>query len=287
MPKAIYEGIYREIRSRIIDGTYAFQEMLPTEAELTAEFGCTRNTVRRALSMLADQMFVQPIHGKGVRVIWLKGETDMLGALEEVESFGEFAKRNNAVASTEVKSFEHLICTEQLSRRLGFKVGEELIRVVRVRSLNGSARQVDHGYFLASIAKGLTPEIAADSIYGYLEHKRGIKVMASRRTVSVELANDEDCSYLDLGKYNCVASWRASRTLRTASCSRSRMPARIPRSSTTASTPSDSRLARSLTRLMPSKRKRPVKPTMHRLDRAFSLHSITNNCLYKTCQVSS
>ena len=141
MPKAIYEGIYREIRSRIINGTYAFQEMLPTEAELTAEFGCTRNTVRRALSMLADQMFVQPIHGKGVRVIWLKGETDMLGALEEVESFGEFAKRNNAVASTEVKSFEHLICTEQLSRRLGFKMGEELIRVVRVRSLNGSARQ--------------------------------------------------------------------------------------------------------------------------------------------------
>ena len=77
MPKAIYEGIYREIRSRIINGTYAFQEMLPTEAELTAEFGCTRNTVRRALSMLADEMFVQPIHGKGVRVIWLKGETDM------------------------------------------------------------------------------------------------------------------------------------------------------------------------------------------------------------------
>lgn len=159
MPKAIYEGIYREIRSRIINRTYAFQEMLPTEAELTAEFGCTRNTVRRALSMLADQMFVQPIHGKGVRVIWLKGETDMLGALEEVESFGEFAKRNNAVASTEVKSFEHLICTEQLSRRLGFKVGEELIRVVRVRSLNGSARQVDHGYFLESIAKGLTPRL--------------------------------------------------------------------------------------------------------------------------------
>ena len=196
MPKAIYEGIYREIRSRIINGTYAFQEMLPTEAELTAEFGCTRNTVRRALSMLADQMFVQPIHGKGVRVIWLKGETDMLGALEEVESFGEFAKRNNAVASTEVKSFEHLICTEQLSRRLGFKVGEELIRVVRVRSLNGSARQVDHGYFLESIAKGLTPEIAASSIYDYLEHKRGVKVMASRRAVSVELANDEDCTLL-------------------------------------------------------------------------------------------
>ena len=28
MPKAIYEGIYREIRSRIINGTYAFQEKI-------------------------------------------------------------------------------------------------------------------------------------------------------------------------------------------------------------------------------------------------------------------
>ena len=42
MPKAIYEGIYREIRSRIINGTYAFQEMLPTEAELTAQYRSTR-----------------------------------------------------------------------------------------------------------------------------------------------------------------------------------------------------------------------------------------------------
>ena len=66
MPKAIYEGIYREIRSRIINGTYAFQEMLPTEAELTAEFGCTRNTVRahsKRLSRLASsQNATMPSH---------------------------------------------------------------------------------------------------------------------------------------------------------------------------------------------------------------------------------
>lgn len=205
MPKALYEGIYREIRSRIVDGTYGFQEMLPTEAELTEEFGCTRNTVRRALGMLADEMYVLPIHGKGVRVIWLKGESDMLGELREVESFGEYAARNHAVASTEVKLFEHLVCTPQLSRRLGFKEGEPLIRLVRVRSLNGSARQVDHDYLLESMARGLTAEIAEKSIYAYLEGELGVKVAASRRTVSVELANDEDCSYLDLGKYNCVA----------------------------------------------------------------------------------
>ena len=48
MPKAIYEGIYREIRSRIINGTYAFQEMLPTEAELTE----SKPSMRQAASPL-------------------------------------------------------------------------------------------------------------------------------------------------------------------------------------------------------------------------------------------
>ena len=70
MPKARYEGIYRELRDRIQGGLYAYRDLLPTEKELTTEFSCSRNTLRRALSMLADEAFVQPIHGKGVRVIW-------------------------------------------------------------------------------------------------------------------------------------------------------------------------------------------------------------------------
>ena len=70
MPKARYEGIYRELRDSIQGGLYAYRDLLPTEKELTTEFSCSRNTLRRALSMLADEAFVQPIHGKGVRVIW-------------------------------------------------------------------------------------------------------------------------------------------------------------------------------------------------------------------------
>lgn len=70
VPKARYEGIYRELRDRIQGGLYAYRDLLPTEKELTTEFSCSRNTLRRALSMLADEAFVQPIHGKGVRVIW-------------------------------------------------------------------------------------------------------------------------------------------------------------------------------------------------------------------------
>lgn len=72
MPKARFENIYRDLKVKILDGTYAYQTFLPTETELTASYACSRNTLRRALSMLSDETYLQPIHGKGVRVIWQK-----------------------------------------------------------------------------------------------------------------------------------------------------------------------------------------------------------------------
>ena len=178
MPKARYEGIYQELLRRIEVGDYAYQSLLPPESELTEQFSCSRNTLRRALSMLADNLYVQPIHGKGVRVIWREKTHNAIGVLEGIESFGEYSARNGMTASTEVKVIEHILCGDALANRSGFNVGDALTRVVRVRSLDGRARQIDHGYFLESVAPG---------------------------TVTVQLAGEEDCAYLDLGPYNCVA----------------------------------------------------------------------------------
>lgn len=205
MPKARFEGIYRELRGRIEQGRYPYQSLLPSENELTEEFSCSRNTVRRALSMLADDIYVQPIHGKGVRVIWRQSTHGVEGRLDGVESFGEYAAHNGMVPSTECKVFEHVVCSEELAARSGFLAGDSLVHVVRVRSLDGKPCQIDHGYFLESEARGLTPRIAEDSIYRYLEGTLGMKVLTSRRTITVQLAGEEDLAYLDLGAYGSVA----------------------------------------------------------------------------------
>ena len=205
MPKARYEGIYRELRDRIQGGVYAYQELLPTENELTGEFSCSRNTLRRALSMLTDEAYIQPIHGKGVRVIWREETHNVTGVLEGIESFGEYAARNGMEPSTRVEVVETVICDKALADRSGFEVGDLLKHVVRVRSLNGRACQIDRGYFLESVVPGITEEVAKNSIYRHLEREVGLKILTSRRTVTVELADGEDRSRLDLGPYGCVA----------------------------------------------------------------------------------
>lgn len=43
--------------------------MLPTELQLIERFSCSRNTVRRAISQLNTEGYVQSIKGKGVVVL--------------------------------------------------------------------------------------------------------------------------------------------------------------------------------------------------------------------------
>ena len=53
MPKAIYEQIYRELKSRIESGFYPPQELLPSENKLIVEFDCSRGTLRRKARICA------------------------------------------------------------------------------------------------------------------------------------------------------------------------------------------------------------------------------------------
>lgn len=204
MPKAVFDGIYRDLRKKVQDGTYPYRSFLPPENELVSVYGCSRNTLRRALGMLADEAFVQPLHGKGYRVIWRRDRGQAVGALGDVESFEEYARKNGLTPTTHVVLFERLACDADLSLRTGFEEGDVLVHVVRTRELDGVARQIDDNYFLESATPGLTPEIASQSIYRYLEQELGMRILTVRRTITVRLADEVDRRYMDLGPYGCV-----------------------------------------------------------------------------------
>ena len=63
----------------------------------------------------------------------------------------------------------------------------------------------NHNYFLKSIAQGLTPKIAEQSIYAYLEQVLHVAIVTSKRTMTVEKMTEIDEKYLDLGDCNCLA----------------------------------------------------------------------------------
>ncbi len=204
MAKTKYDQIYEALRERIEQQEYGFQQLLPSENTLVKEYDCSRNTVRRAIGRLAGEGYVQSLHGKGVRVIYQPGQPSEF-MLSGIESLKEAVARNRKEYSTKVVCFAELKVDERIHGRTTFPVGAEIYYIQRVRYIDGEALIMDHNYFLKDVAKGLTPEIAGQSIYEYMEQVLGENIVTTKRKVTVERATQIDEKYLKLGDYNCLA----------------------------------------------------------------------------------
>ena len=203
MPKAKYEGIYHSIKKRIEAQDYPYQSLLPSENILIEEYACSRNTVRRALAELVADGYVQTMKGRGVRVIYRPVGKTMF-TIGVIESFQETARRNRLHAVTKVTKFETVIADECFAAKSGFSVGDELWSIERVRYLDGKALIRDVNYFLKEFVPGLTPEIAANSIFDYIENTLGMQIITSKRLITVEHVTARDEKLLDMGTYGCV-----------------------------------------------------------------------------------
>ena len=204
MPKAKYEGIYHSIKKRIEAQDYPYQSLLPSENTLIEEYACSRNTARRALAELVADGYVQTMQGRGVRVIYQPvGKTTF--TIGGIETFQETARRNHLHAVTKVTKFETVIADERFAAKSGFSVGDELWSIERVRYLDGKALILDVNYFLKEFVPGLTPQIAANSIYDYIENTLGMQIITSKRRITVEHATARDEKLLDMDSYDCVA----------------------------------------------------------------------------------
>lgn len=204
MPVAKYNIIYEELKSRIQEEKYKFQDLLPSENAFCEEFQCSRNTVRRAIAQLVREGYVQTIHGKGVRIIYEKAhQTDF--TLVGIESLKEAAIRNDMEYTTKVICFVELVVDHRIQKRTGFSIGDEIFYIQRVRYMEGVPWILDHNYMRCDIVKNLTTEIAAESIYEYLENVLEEKIVTTKRKVTVERANQLDEKQMNLIDINCVA----------------------------------------------------------------------------------
>ncbi len=206
MPKSIYEDIYQDLKKKIEDHVFPSQELLPSENTLITQYNCSRNTIRRAIAMLATEGYVQSIRGKGVRNIYEK-TSQTLFTLGEIESFRESARRNHMKYSTKVLLFMELAVDESLHQRTSFPLGSQIYYIQRIHYLNDLPLIINHNYFLKSCTPGLTREICEQSIYNYLENVLQMTIINSRRIMTVEKMTEIDEKYLklDANEYNCMA----------------------------------------------------------------------------------
>lgn len=204
MAQQKFGQIYSVLKERIESGCYQVGQMLPSENTLITEFNCSRNTVRRAISELVRDGYVQTSQGRGVCNIFQPIEQASY-TMGTIESFRETARRTGQHSSTRVVSFSRCVADEEIASQTGFPVGTELFSLCRLHDLDNKPIILNISFLLVSCMPGLTAEIASESLYRYLEEELGMVIVTSKRTITVELATPLDHQWLELGDYNCLA----------------------------------------------------------------------------------
>ena len=199
-----YLDIYRELRERIETDIYPKGSTLPSEYQLVEEYGCSRNTIRRAIRGLAEDGYVQSVQGKGV-VVLRRAIVQSEFTIGRIESMREAAERNGMTYYTKVISLEDDIIDKEHSKLTGFAPGTHVWIVRRVRYLDGEALILDTNWLDQSIVPEFSPELAEKSLYDYLEKDLGINIVTSLRRFTVDKCRRDDYQHLKLGDYNCVA----------------------------------------------------------------------------------
>lgn len=206
MPKTIYENIYKDLKQKIENNVFTYQELLPSENSLIQTYHCSRNTLRRAVSCLVTDGYVQTIQGKGVRNIY-QPIAQTAFTIGEIESFRESAIRNGHTPLTKVLLFTEFEINERQSLNTGFPAGTDVYYIQRLHFLDDTPLILNHNYFLKETTPGLTKEIAETSIYQYLEQTLHMTIVNSKRIMTVEKMTQIDEKYLKMNArdYNCMA----------------------------------------------------------------------------------
>ncbi len=190
-----YEIILRDLEKKIHEGRYTENELLPSENQLTVLYQTSRATVRQALKILEENGIIQRRHGFGSIVI---PRERLMFPISGLTSFKELKDSLNFSSTTEILIFEKITVDKELSELSFFEEGTQAFHILRRRNIDEQFVILDRDYILASTAPNMTREKVKSSLYSYLEDQVNLDISYAQKEITIDFANDEDKTYLDL-----------------------------------------------------------------------------------------
>jgi len=168
-----YQNIYQDLYTKIQKGVYPAGTKLPGEMTLMKDCGASRETIRKALSLLAANGYIHRAHGVGSIVLDIQ-KTDF--PVSAITSFKEVMENTGKSFETNVISLELTEPDARFKKELNITDDTKVWLIRRQRVIDGEAVILDTDVVNAAIIPNLTVEICQDSLYHYLENTPGLQI---------------------------------------------------------------------------------------------------------------
>jgi GntR family transcriptional regulator len=182
----LYHQIFLQLREEITSGQRAFGSRMPTEQELSAQFGVSRITARRALDELADNHLVARKRRVGTTVVFKSPAKPLHGNIDQaIESLLNFGR------ATQVKllEIETVPARPPIDEAMKLVPLTPVVRIVRVRWLDDAPLGHFVSYIPVDLAAGMTRASLKSTPMLVLLREAGVQIGAAHQTISATLAD--------------------------------------------------------------------------------------------------
>lgn len=199
-----YKKVYADIKGKIEQNIWQANQEMPTENELMEIYTYSKDTIRKALSLLEMDGYIQKRQGRNS--IILDHNLVRKPFVSELKTVSELNRSAHHQVQTELTHLYIVQGQPEVMKELEVDEKTDLYRVSRVRTIDGERLEYEISYFDRRIVPYLSKEVAESSIYQYLENDLGLEISHSRREISFRFATEEEKSLLDLAGYDMVIS---------------------------------------------------------------------------------
>mgnify|MGYP003584859834 CR=1 FL=1 len=197
-----YEKVYHDIKEQIKNGNLKPGDFLKKEDDLANDYNFSKLTVRKALSILESEGYIQKVKGKKSIILEKKNLETI--SLTSIQTAQEINKIQNINLKTDLISLYIVQGVKNLMEKFQVSETADFYKVVRTTSLEGEIINYSTSFFDRRIVPFLNEGIAKKSIYEYLEKELKLKISYSRREIKFRKITPEEQKYFKLKDINMV-----------------------------------------------------------------------------------
>jgi GntR family transcriptional regulator len=192
-----YAQLVTAIQERIMDGTYAHGALMPTEAQLGAEFGVSRATVVRALQLLKADGWIESHQGRGTYVSAKLGwSPDPVRRGAELFTEAEPPESRSTLLHVGPAPVPPVVASV-----LGLRSGDQAFLRRRLVAIEDETIELVSAWFPLAVAEGTgldSPKPLTEGTHAHLERRKRITITRVSQRISASAATTEEANMLNL-----------------------------------------------------------------------------------------
>jgi GntR family transcriptional regulator len=191
----IYHQLKEWLRAEIASGTWQPGDLIPSERELSEQFGISRMTVRQALNELREEGILRREQGRGTYV----AEPKIEQRLTRLTGFTEDMKRRALRSGARVLRQMWVEAPAAAAKALRITPGKQIVLLQRLRMAEGEPMAIESSYLHFGGMAGLLEEnFENQSLYHCLSEKYGILPTRAEQKVEAAICREQDCRLLHI-----------------------------------------------------------------------------------------